>query len=64
MTTVMFDSATAGLTDREIRERDEAKTGRLRCIGCGRFLADDANWNQCADCDTRSDEGIAYGGWS
>lgn len=33
-----------------------------RCIGCGRFLAKSADWNQCGDCDTRSPEGQAYGG--
>jgi len=42
------------LSPREERERDEAKTGRPRCIGCGKFLKVDADWNQCADCDTRS----------
>lgn len=35
------------------QEWDEAKTGQLRCIGCGKFLKRDADWNQCADCDTR-----------
>lgn len=32
---------------------DRAKTGRLRCIGCGRFIAFARHWNQCVDCDTR-----------
>lgn len=32
---------------------DRAKTGRLRCIGCGRFVKFTRRWNQCADCDTR-----------
>lgn len=38
------------------RELDEAKTGRGRCIGCGKFLKNDARWNQCSDCDTRDPE--------
>lgn len=50
------------LTPREEEEEDYRKTGRWRCIGCGKFLAADAGWNQCADCDTRSPEGQAYGG--
>jgi hypothetical protein len=37
-------------------EQDRAKTGRWRCIGCGKFLRDDGDWNQCADCDTRDPE--------
>lgn len=41
-------------TDQEIREEDEDRTGRPRCIGCGKFLKISASWNQCADCDTRS----------
>ena len=32
---------------------DRERTGRWRCIGCGRFLRNDGNWNQCPDCDTR-----------
>jgi hypothetical protein len=32
---------------------DRAKTGRIRCIGCGRFVKFIRRWNQCPDCDTR-----------
>lgn len=42
-----------GRDPREERDEDEAATGRIRCIGCGRFLPADTDWNQCADCDTR-----------
>lgn len=35
---------------------DEDATGRCRCIGCGKFVADRRNWNQCSDCDTREPE--------
>jgi hypothetical protein len=27
-----------------------------RCIGCGKFLPRDRDWNQCSDCDTRDPE--------
>jgi len=37
-------------------EADRKLTGRVRCIGCGRFVRMDAHWNQCADCDTRTPE--------
>lgn len=30
--------------------------GCWRCIGCGRLLPKDRDWNQCADCDTRDPE--------
>lgn len=39
--------------DRDRTRRDMKKTGRVRCIGCGRFVRFDAHWNQCPDCDTR-----------
>jgi rubrerythrin len=37
-------------------EEDRERTGRWRCIGCGRFLRSDGDWNQCPDCDTRTPE--------
>lgn len=37
-------------------EDDEAATGRVRCIGCGKFVPRSANWNQCPDCDVREPE--------
>lgn len=46
-------------TPEERREEDERKTGRIRCIGCGRFVAKARHWNQCADCDVRV-AGIDY----
>lgn len=43
-------------TEPDPRRVDEEKTGRPRCIGCGKFLRVDARWNQCGDCDTRYPE--------
>jgi hypothetical protein len=43
-------------TPEQRKTDDRAKTGRLRCIGCGKFLKDNARWNQCAGCDTRIPE--------
>jgi ribosomal protein L37E len=28
----------------------EEEGTRVRCIGCGRFVAHEDHWNQCADC--------------
>lgn len=41
------------LNEEGLRLVDEIKTGRPRCIGCGKFLKVDRDWNQCSDCDTR-----------
>lgn len=30
--------------------------GCWRCIGCGKLLRRDQDWNQCSDCDTRDPE--------
>jgi rRNA maturation endonuclease Nob1 len=38
------------------RKLDEAKTKRVRCIGCGKFVSRKRRWNQCPDCDTREPE--------
>jgi hypothetical protein len=43
-------------SNEEIEERDRKKTGRVRCIGCGKFVAKRRKWNQCSDCDTRDIE--------
>jgi rRNA maturation endonuclease Nob1 len=43
-------------THEERRQIDEEITGRIRCIGCGKFVARSAHWNQCGDCDTRYPE--------
>jgi hypothetical protein len=34
-------------------ELQEWKRKHPQCIGCGKFLRKDSNWNQCSDCDTR-----------
>ncbi len=39
-------------------EKMEWKTKHPQCIGCGKFLRKDRNWNQCSDCDTREPEEI------
>jgi hypothetical protein len=35
---------------------DREATGRVRCIGCGKFVAARRRWNQCPDCDVREPE--------
>lgn len=30
--------------------------GCWRCIGCGKLLSRDSNWNQCPSCNTREPE--------
>ena len=37
-------------TPQEREDADREATGRVRCIGCGRFVREDAHWNQCPDC--------------
>ncbi len=56
MTRYLAKGAEELRTPEEEAEQDRQKTGRWRCIGCSRFLKDDANWNQCPECDTRYPE--------
>lgn len=37
-------------TQEELTQEGEAKTGQIRCIGCGRFVRRSDRWNQCSDC--------------
>jgi hypothetical protein len=58
MKRIVFDLAELPDPESEEAQRreDEYVTGRVRCIGCGKFVARERKWNQCADCDTRYPE--------
>lgn len=56
---VAFDAGFPGVEGYPVREPSGCcvlPNGVPLCIGCGRMLPKARDWNQCADCDTRTHE--------
>ena len=43
--------------DIDVRDAVDGEVdGRVRCVGCGKFVAARRRWNQCPSCDVRDPE--------